>query len=353
VTDSNADAAVSEYAAGSAGSESYEWLIFSGDDAAYDLSEPDAFVAGGYLTLGGVCKVASVLPAVTQDDFVAAGYLAFSGTSVLATEEEATSAFVAAGYLALCGKGALGDGSSTEASLESAFAAAGYLKLGGPLLSMVTVTYPESVTTALAASGSFEIGGYCTLTPSAVPPVYGFAAQGGFLLGGVPTAAFLRPLISAFAAAGGFILESPGQEDVFETWVLSGQAFEPSIFSAFPFNSFANHQGKTFAAGEKGIFVLGGDDDDGEAFHTGARIGPVNLGGDRDKRIRGIQFGNAGISTRVRVEAETGEGVFTPDRDDNRVVVDRDIQGREFVIDFMDFLELSHLEITPLRLARR
>jgi len=39
--------------------------------------------------------------------------------------------------------------------------------------------------------------------------------------------------------------------------------------------------------------------------------------------------------------------------DDNRVVVSRDIQGREFTVNSMDFEELSHCEIVPLRLARR
>jgi hypothetical protein len=35
------------------------------------------------------------------------------------------------------------------------------------------------------------------------------------------------------------------------------------------------------------------------------------------------------------------------------VVVSRNIQGRTFEIDIMEFVELSHLEISPLRLARR
>jgi hypothetical protein len=135
--------------------------------------------------------------------------------------------------------------------------------------------------------------------------------------------------------------------------VLSGQAFEPSIFSGFNFNSFAVLRGQAYAAGENGIYLLGGDHDAGEAINTGARIGPVNFGGAGTKRIRGVVFGQGGPSTRVRVRTDEAEGVFAPDRDTDRVTVSRDLQANEFTVDILNFDELSHLEITPLRLARR
>ena len=67
-------------------------------------------------------------------------------------------------------------------------------------------------------------------------------------------------------------------------------------------------------------------------------------------------MGNCGSETVVKVMADNGdggEGIFTPDIDDNRVVVSRDIQGREFTIDIQDFQELSQFEATVLKLARR
>jgi hypothetical protein len=140
---------------------------------------------------------------------------------------------------------------------------------------------------------------------------------------------------------------------VYETWVLGGNSFEPSVFSNFPFNSFAVMGGQAYAANENGVYLLGGDHDNGEPIRSGARIGPINLGTDGEKRLRGINFGDGGPGTRVRVRAETGEEVYAPERDDNRVVVSRNIQGRTFEIDIMEFIELSHLEISPLRLARR
>jgi hypothetical protein len=111
--------------------------------------------------------------------------------------------------------------------------------------------------------------------------------------------------------------------------------------------------GQAYACGDAGIYLLGADHDAGETIQSGARVGPVNFGGAGTKRIRGVVFGQGGKSTRVRVRTDEAEGVFAPDRDDDRVTVSRDIIGSEFTVDLMGFSELSHLEITPLKLARR
>jgi hypothetical protein len=209
----------------------------------------------------------------------------------------------------------------------------------------------------IIGSGGFEFCGDEGVWEESIPGTTVIVSDGAiFAIGGAGLATSRFPPIAVITGdgLGGFVLAGADAAEVYEAWCLSGQAFEPSVFSGFDFNSFAQHRGQTYAAGEDGIYLLGADHDAGETIHTGTRIGPVNFGADRDKRIRGIQFGQGGKNTRVRVESDEGNvGVFEPDRDENRVVVSRDIQGREFTVDILDFEELSQLEITPLRFARR
>jgi hypothetical protein len=228
-------------------------------------------------------------------------------------------------------------------------------KLGGLRPDPVEVTYPANYDRVIEETAAFEMGGE-GMPEGTYPESTAIESLGAFFLlsGAGLCTSKMPPSTAIVTGEGGFVLAGATPVEVFEAWCLSGQAFEPSVFSGFNFNSFAIHQGQAYAAGEDGIYLLGADHDAGETIHTGARIGPVNFGADRDKRIRGIQYGQGGGDTRVRVQSEDGTvGVFKPERDENRVVVSRDIQGREFTIDIMDFEELSHCEITPLRLARR
>jgi hypothetical protein len=229
-------------------------------------------------------------------------------------------------------------------------------KLGGIRPDPVEVTYPDDLDRVIISSGGWEMGGDEVGLESTIPSSTVIDSLGAFLvLGGAGLCTSkMPPSLRIVTGEGGYILGGADVAEVYEAWVLSGQAFEPSVFSGFNFNSFAVKGGQAYAAGEDGIYLLGADHDAGETIQSGARIGPVNFGADREKRIRGIQYGQGGENTRVRVRSDDGSvGVFEPDRDENRVVVSRDIQGREFTIDFMDFEELSHCEIMPLRLARR
>lgn len=318
---------------------------------------PAQFVGDGYIGLFGPCAIDSILPGQSATQLAAAGYIALSGVSVIDSTlpTDNVTALVATGHYALSSKCVLGDEHQLGASRTDFVATGGY-KLSGTIA--LTTIQPANKVTALAASGRYAFGCACVIdSPSPVATVHALAGTISYVLGGQAASGVILPLVTNFIATGGYILGSPGvdpEETVFEAWVLNGQAFEPSIFSAFRFNSFAQRGVQTFAAGEDGIYLLGGDDDDGEVFHTGARIGPANFGSDREKRMRGIQMGNCGPDTKVRVAAKDGkEGVFTPDIDPSQIVVSRDIQGREFTIDLMDFQELSQFEATVLMLARR
>jgi hypothetical protein len=315
---------------------------------------PTQLVADGDIGFYAPATIASILP--TAVHFVAGGSLSFEGISIIDSvlPSSLVTALVAAGSMSLSSKGAIGDG--TRIVGQTDFVGTGEYRIFSD--TVLDAIAPSARETALAASGGLSFGCACVLDSPAAA-VTALAGTVFYMLGGQATSGVILPSVTHLVATGGYILESYGmelEEAIFEAWVLNGQAFEPSIFSAFKFNSFAHRGAQSFAAGEEGIYLLGGDDDDGEAFHTGARIGPVNFGADREKRLRGIQMGNCGPDTKVMVMADGGEGgkgIFTPDIDSNRVVVSRDIQGREFTIDIQDFLELNHLETTVLRLARR
>jgi hypothetical protein len=328
----------------------YGACLTIGGESVINSVLPTQFLAAGYIELTAPGKIDSVLPIITA--LAAAGAFSLSAPSAIESilPTSLVTALAAYGSMILSSECKIGDEKDLGAS-RTDFIAAGSYRLSG-IGSLATVA-PPNLVTALAATGGFAFGGSGALD-SPVPTVHAFAGTISYLLGGTPVAGIIYPSVTALVACGGYILGSPGElPGVFEAWVLSGQALEPSIFSAFNFNSFAQRGAQTFAAGEEGIFLLGGDDDDGEVFHTGARIGPVNFGSDWNKRMRGIQLGNCGAGTKVRVATEVREGVFTPDHSTNRVVVSRDIQGREFTIDLVDFQELSQFEATVLMLPGR
>lgn len=297
-----------------------------------------------------------------QDVIEPEGGFLFGGEGVwsqVAAADLPSAVLVPTGGWVLSGSGLTLD--PAVAPTATVLVGAGGWKMGGRRADPIEVTYPGSFDRIIEETIAFEIGGdglpECTYPESTVIETLG----GFFLLAGAGLCTSkMPPVMPIVTGEGGFVLAGATPAEVFEAWVLNGQAFEPSVFSGFNFNSFAQHNGQTYAAGAAGIYLLGGEHDAGEAIRTGARVGPVNLGSDHDKRLRSIHYGGkAGPNMKIRVRANDTpgspgpSGVFAPQRDDNQLVVSRDIQGEEFTFDFMDFEELSGVEITPLRLARR
>ena len=234
-------------------------------------------------------------------------------------------------------------------------------KLGGFQLDSVEVTYPENLDRVIVSSGGWEFGGDAGVWEESTPTATLIESAGAvFLLGGACLATSKFPPIAVITgdALGGFVLGGgsgfSSVAEVYEAFVLNGMSFEPSVFSNFAFNSFCTKGGQAYGANENGIYLLGADTDDGDPIQSGIRLGPMNAGFDGEKRLRSVQFGSGGNGTSVRVRTDDGgEGVFKPERDSNRVVVSRDLQGREFQIDVMGFDEISQFEMNFLRLARR
>jgi len=330
-------------------------ISVGGDEAAYDTFTPgvDAFTADGYVAVTGPCLIPT--PLVTA--FTAAGYIAVTGPCQVASAGPGTitpDEYAASGSVAITAPCQV----DSIFPQVSEFVAAGYIKTGGFFFPMLEVIYPTALTTAFIAAGCVEVTGECGLGTPDQPTVSAFVAFTGagapcILVGSDSAVGFIMPPVAAFVAAGSILIVNPDVilDTTTDTWALSGQNFEPAYFTGFNFNSFAIHQGKAYGAGPDGIYLLEGADDDGAPIHTGARIGPVNFGTDRYKRLRALRLGNCGDDVQVRVQAGEDEGYF--EVDEGRVQVSSNLQGREMTIDIADFTRLDQLEIVALTLARR
>ena len=152
-----------------------------------------------------------------------------------------------------------------------------------------------------------------------------------------------------FAAAP---LDEPILAEDYETWVLNDNGFAPAAYSGWPFNSYAQYHGQYYAAGDAGLFLLGGPDQDGVEIHSGIRLSKVNFSSNRQKRLRTMKLGATGDNVMVRLATDRGdEGFFSLNGD--QIPVSRDIQGRDWVVDIQDFDELSFIEIIALILCGR
>lgn len=284
------------------------------------------------------------------------GGFAFGGAGVwgqVAPSDLPSAVLVGTGGFVLAGSGFTLDPAVTPTA--TVLVGTGGWKMGGRRPDPVEVTYPGNYDRVIEETAAFEMGGE-GLPTYTYPESTVIASLGAFFLlfGAGLCTSKMPPFTAIVTGEGGFVFGGADAAEIYETFVLSGMAFEPSVFSGFNFNSFCEKGGVAYAAGAAGVYVLGGDHDAGEPINSGVRIGPINAGFDGEKRLRSIQFGSGGNGTSVRVRTDDGgEGVFKPDRDSNRVVVSRDLQGREMQIDVMGFSEISQFELNFLRLARR
>jgi hypothetical protein len=297
-----------------------------GGTGVLDFRVPDAYQAAGYMGLSGTCHLTSVTPTPVISQYEAGGILALLGPCSLNNVLPQGSDYVAAGFYSLSGRPAF-NVVMPSSLWVNAYAAAGCYELSGPCRN------PRGLVTAYAADT--RIGPVLQVTSRA-------------------TVGFTYPQITALVAEGGYVLESPElpDEGVFETLVLTGSQSEVSIYSNFNFNSYAKYGGKYYGATQDGIFLLEGKDDAGAPIHSGAQIGPVNFGTDREKRLRLIRCGGECDEAQVRVSDGNGKSGQFPVRG-GRSTVSRNVQGRELTIEIVDFKSLNHLEIIPLVLAKR
>ena len=226
-----------------------------------------------------------------------------------------------------------------------------------PELTVVQLLSPADLTLAVIGSVGIEIGPAGVITLS-TPPVYVVppcrAIEDATInIGVAGVIAFIYPqVLDVIGDVEVGISEGEVDPGVFDTWVMTGARGEPSMYSNFPFNSYAQYRGQSFGAGPDGIYLLEGIDDDGDDIQVGVRIGPMNFGTDREKRLRLLRCGGKTHGARVRVSNGNGSAGYY-DVEGGRAGVSREVQGREITIDITDFETLDHLEIVPLILSKR
>ena len=216
----------------------------------------------------------------------------------------------------------------------------------------------DLILSAITGSVGVEVAPVGVISLPALPPVYAVPVSQPYEPASINISvagviAFIHPQILEVIGdievgiSGGEI--DPG---VFDTYALTGARGEPSIYSGFNFNSYAKYRGKYFGAGAAGIYLLEGDDDAGEVIRPGIRIGPVNFGTDREKRLRLLRCGGKTAGAQVKVSNGNGSDGYY-DVENGRAGVSRAVQGREITIEIIDFETLDHLEIIPTILHKR
>lgn len=226
----------------------------------------------------------------------------------------------------------------------------GYRMGGLRIDSVVAIPTPNLADFNLLGDGGFALGGYGVLY-LARPSKRIIDSKGTLhVLGGAGIFSVQYPAITLIIAEGGFaILGSGVVPPGFDTWVLTGNSFEPSYYHNYDFNSFAKIGEKYYGAKEDGIYLLEGPDDDGAEIIPGVRIGPTNLGTANLSRIRAVNVGDQGPEAAVRIEANGKDRVFPVIS--GKAWSSRDLQARELTIDIAGFKKLSHIEITTLTLS--
>lgn len=206
---------------------------------------------------------------------------------------------------------------------------------------------------ALTGSDGFGLGGSTTLVFSLPDKTLSVTASGGFDVNSDSAIAFIHPAILSIIASSGWYLGAEstvaGLEEQYHTWSIIGDGFDASMYSGWNFNSYAIFQGASYAAAPDGIYLIEGDYDAGEEIHSGIRIGPTNMGIHNPKRVRSVKVNDLNAEIRV----SNGSDETSSLHDNYKAPISREVQGDELIIDIADFTKISHLEITPLILARR
>lgn len=139
--------------------------------------------------------------------------------------------------------------------------------------------------------------------------------------------------------------------EVWQCWVLTSNAFHPSVYSGFEFNSYAVFSNTAYACKSDGIYELTGSTDGGTAIKAGIVLPETYFGIQNTKRFRKAFFGLTGGTTpSLRVETDSGETTYTITS--SRANVGRDMYGKQWILKVQDFQELDFIELAPVILTR-
>jgi hypothetical protein len=119
------------------------------------------------------------------------------------------------------------------------------------------------------------------------------------------TAALIIALTEELQVAGR--LRIGGEE--FYGYVCNTASRAFSTYANFPFNSLATIGGRAFGVADDGLYLLDGDDDDGDPIRSTVRIALTNLGTGKQKRMPSAYIGYSGgrLVLKAITTSATGE----------------------------------------------
>lgn len=153
-------------------------------------------------------------------------------------------------------------------------------------------------------------------------------------------------------------------------WVVNTESAGVSTYQNYPFNSFASLGGRYYGATSQGLFLLEGEDDDGEAIDARIRLGLHDMNTRKLKRLPEAYIGyksDGNLILRVIVaDDQTGEKVAleylmrpraAPALRESRFITGRGVKAVDWDfeienIDGADF-DLAEVEFHPLIMDRR
>lgn len=155
----------------------------------------------------------------------------------------------------------------------------------------------------------------------------------------------------------------------YQGWVLNTQLRAVTEYRNVPFDSFAILNGRTYAAGDGGIFELAGDTDAGQPIEAWFRPFLTNFGTQKMKRVTDIWLGTSGTGLFVKVHTRNpATGQMTEDvypvqhahgdgTDKGRVKVGRGLTSNWWTLTVANVagapFEIESIEWKPLVLDRR
>lgn len=182
-----------------------------------------------------------------------------------------------------------------------------------------TVYYDQEVTSAGVGTTtaswlmqSFETStaagvGTTTATPSNVPTLPILTSLGLATTSVVTQTEWVAVAESTAQAVSTVVFKDPGRV----AWVMNTESTAVSWYDNFDFESIAQVNGVTFAAGPGGVFELTGDDDNGDAIDASLRSGFMDFDTQQQKRVDAFYFGYTSTGV-LRALVSTKGSIYPP-----------------------------------------
>jgi hypothetical protein len=155
----------------------------------------------------------------------------------------------------------------------------------------------------------------------------------------------------------------PLLDETGEVWVVNTESSASTTYEGFGFNSFGKLRGKYYGARADGLYLLGGDTDNGEPIQASMAFGKKDFGTTAQKAISAAYLGLASTGTIwLKVIVDGKEYLYRTTRADAELTTQRIKTGRGLKANYLSFelynddgadFELESVEFELAQLSRR